>query len=637
MPVIPAILPSSGGTRNIPQVPSAQPQIDSAFGSLGRGVQNLAQGIGAIAQTVQHERVADYQADEITARREADDLHGQYVSTFSGYAHGKTNPDGTSVPGWDALKYDSLDTPEGGAAKRLSKAQQEFLASPQYAAMSPRAKTLFDSRAQSTYSQLSEEAVKVDSVNSIERAKTHAQASVAASLSATDAVPLYDDASWLRTADKSASDVAVMRMGTEVLNPEDLYSNGPNPDASRLHFRGGDTSRSIFAADVQKTRESLLAARAARMVDAAKAETDLDRQDAFLTQAEAFAKEHSADEKTRAAVATSAEAIRADALRKEKLTALDALATGTAYDAAGNARREEALKWAQPKFDAAKRQEATRQATELGRAMRANSAFLSSSLEAGVWVSPSGEIQPLDLAQRRQTALDALDKGLIDISHYQSIKSKLDDVEKSGQRADYEQISADVTRAIAPDVKTVFQNGMVELSTKEKDPERTVLKYTTEEKGTRREQVLSSTASTMGFMGLPDIKQTGETREVPVVIRQKKELLARDIPQIITLLMDAKRTQGMAIWRDLDGNAVKKPVKSDFNAYKEFLLNDFTDRQTALDLDAKAAKARDAIAGARQTFGADEARVLRSVANRPALPSESNSGASPDEDNSLWP
>lgn len=626
-----------GGTTaiQIPDVPSVRPQIDSGFDSLGRGIDQAARGLASLAGSVQQNREEQVRTDEILARRDSDKLFTDYATQMNGMAHGSVDADGNPNPGWDALKYDSLDSPDGGASKRLSKAQQAFIASPGYAQLSPRAKALFDSRAQAMFSGLSEEAVKIDSRNAMLKRGADSEASAAASLSAADAAPLDDDAAWQASAQRGAADAAVMRMGTEILNPEALYAKGAIPDAASLRFRNGDAARAVFDAESRKALDSMTAARAARMVNAAKAEPDPDTQEAFLKQAESFATAY-ADEKTRAAVASSSEAIRADALKNEKLSALDALASGETYVPGDNPRRQAALDWAQPKIDSAKRQEASRQATVLGREMRSNAAFLASSLSAGVWVDPNGDVQPLDLNQRRQTALDALDKGLIDIPHYQAIKSKLDDIEKSGRQADYEQISADVAAAIAPDVKTVFQNGTVELSAKEKDPNRSVLKYTVEEKGTRRVPVLSQTGSTMGFMGAPSFQATGETREIPVVVSQKKELLARDIPRLITLLMDAKKTQGMAIWRDLDGNPVKKPIKSDFNAYKEFLLNDFTDRQTALDLDAKAGKARDAIAAARQAFGADEATVLRKAASRPPLPSASEPSVN-DEDTSLWP
>ena len=648
---LPQLEISGGQPRNIPEVRSVQPQIDDAFGALGRGVSSLAAGISDIGGTLQHERVADYNAAETiknreeqeerrqaaAARRSADDLYGEYSTHISGLAHGSVAPDGSSVPGWDSLKHDSLETPEGGAAKRLAKAQQEFLSTEKYANLSPRAKRLFDARAQAAYAGFSEEAVKVDARNTIDLRKLKDQANLSASLSAADAVPLDDDASWLRTAGKAAADNAVMKMGTEILNPEDLYTGGTSPDATRLRFRGGEAMRAIYTADEKLTRDTLSAARAARMMNAAKSETDLDRQDSFLRLAEGFAKTHVTDEKTLAAVTTESEAVRADALRKEKLIALDALASGNPYEPAGNARRDAALKWAAPKIETAKRREASHAATELGRAMRANAAFLSSSLEAGVWIRPDGEIEPLDLARRRQTALDALDKGLIDIPHYTAIRAKLDAVETDGRQADYEQVSADVARAVAPDVKTVFRNGVVELSEKEKNPDRTVLKYTAEERGTVKQPVLKGQLTTRGGIPAHTFAETGEFKNVEVVNRTKKELLAKDIPQLVTLLMDAKRTQGMTVWRDLDGNAVKRPAKADYDAYREFLLADFADRQTALDLDAKAAKARDAISGARNSFRADEARVLRSASARPGLPTASPAANDEEDADPLWP
>lgn len=631
---LPALQISTDPTGNIPQVASVRPQISEAFNSLSRGIGAAADGVSDVGRTVVSERQADYHVNEMVARREADDLHRDYAVTFNGLAHGAADPDGNATEGWDALKYDSLDSPDGGASKRLSKAQQEWLQSGKYSALSPRAKALFDARAQATYAALAEEAVKIDARNGFERRKTHDQANVAASLSIADSVPLDNDGTWRLALDKSAADVAVMKMGTEILNPEDLYSGGPTPDATRLRFRGGEAMRAVFDADVKKTQDDLRADRAARMIDAARAETDLDKQEQFLTLAQGFAKEHVTDEKTLAAVTTSAESIRADALKKEAYTALDALATGKPYVYEGNARRETAYKYAAQKVDNNRKKQAARDASQLSRAMRSNSAFLAASLEAGVWVDPEGNLQPLDMPQRRQTALDALDKGVIDIPHYAAIQSKLDAVEKSGRQADYEQISADVASALAPDVETVFKDGRVSLSDKEKDPARVVARYTVEEKGMKTEPVTRALPS---YMGIPVTVPTGETRNVEVTTHSKKELMAKDIPQIISLLMDAKRTQGMPVWRDLNGNTVKKPTKSSFNDYKEFLLNDFSDRQTALDIDAKSAKARDAIAAVRYNFAADEARVLRSAAARPVLPSASEDTTSDTQDDSLWP
>jgi hypothetical protein len=74
------------------------------------------------------------------------------------------------------------------------------------------------------------------------------------------------------------------------------------------------------------------------------------------------------------------------------------------------------------------------------------------------------------------------------------------------------------------------------------------------------------------------------------VTREKKKLAAPTCRASVNLLMEARKTQGMSVWRDLDGNAVKKTGEGRLRRYRDFLLGDFSDRLTSADLDAKASK-----------------------------------------------
>jgi hypothetical protein len=555
-----------------------------------------------VASRLIDRRGADARAEEALARRAADDLHAEYATSFNGLAHGTVGPDGASVPGWDALTYEALDTEDGGAHKRVSKAQQAFLQSEKYTALSPRAKVLFDSRSQSTYSVMAEEAVKLDARNRLEGRKLKDEANLSASLAAADAVPLDDDDAWSRAAAKSAADAAVMRMGTEIVNPEDLYAGG-EPDPARLRFRGGEPMRAIYAAEAAKTRDSLTSARAARMINAARAENDLDRQESFLASAARFAQERVADEKTRAAVTTDAERIRAHALEKEKLTAWDALATGKPYAYEGSARREAAYREVMPKLEERRR-------TEQNRTLTGNKEFLAAMAKAGARVDADGRVVAMTTDESREWLRAQLAAGNIRAKDYGTITTGLDKIEKSGQKARYERVAAEVTAALGTEVQTLWTDAGAALKDKE-DPARKIGSYTFEE--TRRELVPETESVTAyrggaGF-GLPatQSRPTGRTVERVTAVRRKRELFASDVAKVIDLLMEAEGADGLRL--DLDGNPMTPDKPFDARAYRTRLLTDIKNRQLAVDLDTQAAT----LAGAVSLYRRDQ-RMLEASA-----------------------
>lgn len=585
MPDLPIILPASGGTVNIPDVPSVRPRLSQGFGALGAGLQGLARGLSDASQTVSQIREEDRRAEEAVARRDANDFYSRYLTDMNGRLRGSVSADGTPVAGWDALDYDSLDSKEGGASQRLAAAQKKWLSSPEYASLSPRAKTLVDAQAESALSQFKTEAARIDLRNAKKKNAISAQNVLAASLSSADSAPLDDDATWKLYANKASADTAVVKMGTEVLNPEDLYRNGPAPDASRLVFRSGDGERAVFETFLRDAQTSMTAARAARMVDAAKAETDLDRQESFLALAEAFAENAGADEKTRAAVAASASALRADALQAEKLAALDALATGAEYKPDGNPRREAAIKWAQPKIDLANK--------------RATDRFVSSMIRAGIAVDPqTGRAVALAPEQQADANLAALADGQISPASYTATAKTLEQGRDQLRKDKARKIAQDVCAALGTEIETVWNGTAAELKEKE-DPAKKIGSYTYDE--TVKRMVPDRTAELIpGGMdpvtGMPAMRfsGTGKLIERTSTVRRKRDLLAADVAKAVDLLMGADAADGLLV--DLDGNPSTPSVKMDARAYTAKLLDDIKKRQLAVDLDTQLDGVYDALA-----------------------------------------
>ena len=86
--MLPQLMIDNSPAGNIPRTPSVQPQIDAAYGDLGRGVAVFSAGLASVASRLIDERGADARAEEALARRAADDLHAEYATLFNGLAHG---------------------------------------------------------------------------------------------------------------------------------------------------------------------------------------------------------------------------------------------------------------------------------------------------------------------------------------------------------------------------------------------------------------------------------------------------------------------------------------------------------------------------------------------------------------------
>ena len=91
-------------------------------------------------------------------------------------------------------------------------------------------------------------------------------------------------------------------------------------------------------------------------------------------------------------------------------------------------------------------------------------------------------------------------------------------------------------------------------------------------------------------------------------LARKRELLARDVPKLIDLLVAADDADGLMA--DLDGNPATPDERLDARRYKLKLLNDLKARQTAVDLDAQAEAVYDALARRRSERAAAEAEAI---------------------------
>ncbi|MDI9598146.1 MAG: hypothetical protein QM323_01450, partial [Acidobacteriota bacterium] len=146
------------------------------------------------------------------------------------------------------------------------------------------------------------------------------------------------------------------------------------------------------------------------------------------------------------------------------------------------------------------------------------------------------------------------------------------------------------------------------------DPARKILDYTLTE--TKRELVPEIKEVNRGytggilFGGGPSIvrRETGRLVERETTVRRKRELLARDVPKLIDLLVAADDADGLMA--DLDGNPATPDERLDARRYKLKLLNDLKARQTAVDLDAQAEAVYDALARRRSERAAAEAEAI---------------------------
>ena len=617
MPTLPKTQIDPFRPRNLPGVISPRIRIGEAAEAFGQGLRD----VGDAAALIDRDR---RRAAEAGARAEADKAYGDYVASFSQRMRGGVADDGAPVPGWADLDHGSLDTPEGGALKRLSAAQQEWHKSETYAGLSPRARVLFGSKAQAAYTAFGAEAYGIDRRNAAARRKIDNEAALAASHLAADRAPLEDDEAWKRAAARDAADTAVTRLGTEVINPEELYGADGAPDPARLRFQGGEASRALFEAEAAKARQRSEAGRAERMIAAAEAERDLDLQEDFLRAAERFSAESVTDERTRAGVAAAAKRVRAAALREETLAAWDALATGKPYAPEGNARKESAYREVAPKIEARRR-------AELGRTLTGNKEFIAAMAKAGARPDADGNVTAMTADESREWLRAQLAAGHIRAGDYASVTAGLDRIERSGRKERYERVSAEVSAALGAEIKTLWTDAGAVLSEKE-DPARKIGSYTYEER--RGEQVPETETVTAyrggSLFGVPSAQSrpTGRMTERSTAVRVKRELLASDMAKAVNLLMDAESADGIRL--DLDGNPLTPDKPFDAREYRVKLLSDIKNRQLAVDLDTQAAVMGDALSRYRRDQRyLEAAAVMKNAALR--LP-EGRTGPGTEED-----
>jgi hypothetical protein len=358
---------------------------------------------------------------------------------------------------------------------------------------------------------------------------------------------------------------------------------------------------------------------------AAIATSDLDEQERLVAQAERTAKEYKVGDKTLGAVTEDAKAIRAAALKEEKAIAYEALALSKPYEPGTNERRIAALKWAQPKIEAARRAEAARSLT-------GNKEFIAGMIGSGAWVSPQGELVAVTTEERRSILRAQLAAGNIRIEDYKAEKDKLDKLEQSGKKEQHEKTAADVCAALGTEIKTLWKDPVAVLDEKE-DPKKWVAHATTE---TVRRELIDETETVgqksvytgVGFISQPDTRLTGRKKEIQTVIKKKRDLLASDVPKLINLLMAADSADGILL--DLDGNPMTQPTRMDARAYKATLLADVKKRQLSIDIDAQAAVLYGALsARARDNRILEVSAILENAKLR--LPTEERD--TPEEEN----
>jgi hypothetical protein len=232
---------------------------------------------------------------------------------------------------------------------------------------------------------------------------------------------------------------------------------------------------------------------------------------------------------------------------------------------------------------------------------------------AGVWVDPEGNVRPITTDEARDLGMAQLKADKIALPHYIALKKRLDTIEASGRKARYERAAAEVADALGETVGTVWADGGARLAA-DKDADRAVAEITVAE--TEKKLVPEFETVDRGYVGGilfgggPSVerRKTGRLVERERTVTRKRELLARDVPKLIDLLVAADDADGLMA--DLDGNPATPDERLDARRYKLKLLADLKARQLSVDLDAQAEAVYDALARRRSERAAAEAEAI---------------------------
>jgi hypothetical protein len=351
-----------------------------------------------------------------------------------------------------------------------------------------------------------------------------------------------------------------------------------------LASKAAETLPPALKTDALSALEAAKGKRLQGMLGLARTQQDLDAQEQLVAAAETAAKTYNAGGKLLGAVTEEANGIRAAAQRMENHTALAALAEGKPYDPESNTRKQAAMSWAKPKFEAMQR-------AATSRTLSGQEEFIGSMIGAGAWFDSDGSIRAVSLDERRELLRAQMAAGNIRLPDYQQQKARLDKIELSGQKDRYERIAADVCTALGTEIKTVWSDSGTVLKEKE-DPSKWIGHYQFNETQIKDIPVTEKVGEKLmpiggGFTSVPVLRETGRTTEQTTVIRHKRDILARDIPKMIDLLVAAKSADGLMV--DLDGNPRTPSVKMNATDYYASLLKDIKNRVLAVDLDSQAA------------------------------------------------
>jgi len=365
-------------------------------------------------------------------------------------------------------------------------------------------------------------------------------------------------------------------------------------------------------ADALAALESAIGKRLDGMLGLARAETDLDKRERLAALAEDAAKTYGAGGRLLGAVAEDAARIRDRAQDEENSIALAALIEGQEYEPGDNPRRVNALAFAKPLHE-------KRLAEKESKAQSETARFFGAMMGAGIWTDPEGRVRHVTLDDGRDLLVAQLEAGHIGLSHYIAQKKRLDQIEASGKKARYERAAAEVADALGETIGTVWAAGGARLS-QDKDADRVVAKIKVADVEKKEYPVYDFRNPLPGLhawgtspaggsaAGWRRPRLTGETRVVETPVTRKRELLARDVPKLIDLLVAADDADGLMA--DLDGNPATPNEKLDARRYKLKLLADLKARQLAVDLDAQAEAVYDALARRRSERSLDEAETI---------------------------
>lgn len=644
MPTVPTVRQDDWNGVQLPTVMSADAAPLARGGqALARGVADTGQAAAHIAGVVQRVRERKIQEEETGL---VDSWRSQQVAAWDGRPG--------DAPGSEPVRgVKDWGEGDGSAVEAMRETWKAWRDNPEgpYAKASPEARRRADRVLMADTARAFSLAAQKDVALGEARRRTAAEASLA---TAERAASMYarDDALFTGAAADAADQAARLKLGRLIANPgeadpdklvfktEDgaaLYAAvradaldrlrhgrartlardagvaGNEPDAASgiaAAARVAETLPPDLRADALAELETVRAKRLDGMLGLARAERDLDKRERLAAAAEAAAKSYGAGGKLLGAVTEEAGRIRAAAQGEENRLALAALAEGRPYEPGDNPRRQAALKAARPKYEAA-------QARARQRTLTGNAEFLGAMIGAGAWVDADGNLSALDLDGRRELLRAHLDAGNIRIPDYLAQKARLDKIEASGRRARYERAAADVSAALAEEIKTLWTDGGARLAAGE-DPARKILDYTVPEP--KRELVPEVEEVSRGYTGgilfgggpATARRETGRLVERETVVKRKRELLAADVAKVIDLLMAADDADGLMA--DLDGNPATPHERIDARAYKARLIGDIKARQLAVDLDTQAAAIYDALSGRRREQTVLEARAITRAA-----------------------